>query len=130
MLNPLKSYFNLGVQAAHITPIWKARARILTPTCPHSHTPSHVPTHLVAGLAAGLIPVVSERGGLVENVGWIGRSFPNGDASALAAVLRALLERPQPFPSHEAQALIAPFQPATIAARYERLYSAITAAPG
>ena len=56
MLNPLKSYFNLGVQAAHITPIWKARARILTPTCPHSHTPSHIPTHLVAGLAAGLIP--------------------------------------------------------------------------
>lgn len=81
-------------------------------------------------LAAGLIPVVSERGGLVENVGRIGRSFANGDASALAAVLRELLERPQPFPWHEAQALIAPFQPATIAARYERLYSAVTAAPG
>lgn len=80
-------------------------------------------------LAAGLIPVVAERGGLVENVGRIGRSFPNGDPAALAAVLRKLLERSQPFPWAEAQALIAPFQPPAIAARYEQLYSAITAAP-
>lgn len=77
-------------------------------------------------LAAGLIPVVAARGGMIENVGSIGRSFPNGDADALAAVLRQLLRQPsQPYPWAEAKALVEPFSPARIAARYESLYAAL-----
>ena len=77
-------------------------------------------------IAAGLIPVVSERGGLLENVGSIGRSFPNGDVQALVAVLRELLERPKPFPHDQAQTLIASHHPSAIATRYLRLYSVIS----
>jgi glycosyltransferase involved in cell wall biosynthesis len=76
-------------------------------------------------LAAGLIPVVAERGGLAENVGAIGRGFPNGDATALAAVLRELLQQQHPFPWATAQCLVQPFSPARIAARYEALYAAL-----
>lgn len=73
-------------------------------------------------LAAGLIPVVAERGGLAENIGTVGRHFPNGDADALATVLAELLTDPPNLAAGAAEALIAPFAPAAIAARYESLY--------
>ncbi|MEB3302418.1 MAG: glycosyltransferase family 4 protein [Cyanobacteriota bacterium] len=73
-------------------------------------------------IAAGLIPVVAERGGLAENIGTIGSTFPNGDSASLATVLRTLLNHPRPFPMDQAKALVATFQPQAIAARYEALY--------
>lgn len=77
-------------------------------------------------LAAGLIPVVAAHGGLAENVGKIGCSFPNGDAAALAARLEHLLRgTPQSFPLSEVQSLVVPFRPERIAARYEALYAAV-----
>lgn len=39
------------------------------------------------GLACGCIPVVSERGGLVDAISGHGFTFPNGDAEALAHLL-------------------------------------------
>lgn len=46
------------------------------------------------GLACGCIPVVSERGGLVDAISGHGFTFPNGDASALAKVLLKILQAP------------------------------------
>ena len=73
-------------------------------------------------LTAGLIPVVAERGGLADNIGSIGRFFPNGDAAGLAAVLADLiLELPKPDIS-AAGDLAAAFAPHAIAERYQALY--------
>jgi glycogen synthase len=47
------------------------------------------------GLACGCIPVVSERGGLIDAIGKHGFTFPNGDESALADTLEQLLRNPQ-----------------------------------
>jgi glycogen synthase len=47
------------------------------------------------GLACGCVPVVSERGGLVDAIGGHGFIFPNGDESALAAVLAEVLDAPE-----------------------------------
>lgn len=44
------------------------------------------------GLASGCIPVVSERGGLVDAIAGHGFTFPNGDVGALAACLEMVLE--------------------------------------
>ncbi len=79
-------------------------------------------------IAAGLIPVVSEQGGLAENIGSLGRTFPNGDAAALAAVLAELLRSPAADPAHDAVALAAAFAPTAIAARYVGLYRRICSA--
>lgn len=46
------------------------------------------------GLACGCVPVVSERGGLVDAIGGHGFTFPNGDAAALAMVLARVLSDP------------------------------------
>ncbi|MGH7488051.1 MAG: glycosyltransferase family 4 protein, partial [bacterium] len=43
------------------------------------------------GLACGCVPVVSERGGLVDATGGLGFTVPNGDDAALAATLKAVL---------------------------------------
>jgi glycogen synthase len=47
------------------------------------------------GLACGCIPVVSERGGLIDAIGKHGFTFPNGDETALADTLEQLLRNPQ-----------------------------------
>ena len=46
------------------------------------------------GLACGCVPVVSERGGLVDAISSHGYTFPNGDATALAQVLAEILQAP------------------------------------
>lgn len=46
------------------------------------------------GLACGCLPVVSERGGLLDAIGGHGLTFPNGDAAALAQVLSSVLTVP------------------------------------
>jgi glycosyltransferase involved in cell wall biosynthesis len=43
------------------------------------------------GLACGCVPIVSERGGLVDAIGKHGYVFPNGDDVALADVLARVL---------------------------------------
>lgn len=77
-------------------------------------------------IAAGLIPVVAERGGLAENIGSIGRCFPNGDAAALAAVLAELIREPPAHDPDAAKQQAAAFAPSAIAARYEVLYRQIS----
>jgi len=47
------------------------------------------------GLAAGCVPAASANGGLPDAVGPCGLLFPNGDAAALAAVLKQLLGKPE-----------------------------------
>jgi glycosyltransferase involved in cell wall biosynthesis len=81
-------------------------------------------------LAAGLIPVVSQSGGLAENVSCVGRCFPNGDAAALARVLRDLLMQPPHVAWAAVQHHIDRFQPQQIASRYESLYRSIAARSG
>jgi glycogen synthase len=46
------------------------------------------------GLACGCLPVVSERGGLVDATGGHGLTFPNRDAAALARALAQVLQAP------------------------------------
>jgi len=46
------------------------------------------------GLACGCVPVVSERGGLVDAIIGHGYTFPNGDATTLAQVLAEILQAP------------------------------------
>lgn len=43
------------------------------------------------GLAAGCLPIVSQRGGLMEAIGNHGLSFPNGDHEALANCLEKVI---------------------------------------
>lgn len=45
-------------------------------------------------LACGCVPVVSERGGLVDAIGGHGFTFPNGDEVGLAQILLAALQEP------------------------------------
>ena len=47
------------------------------------------------GLACGCVPVVSERGGLVDAIGGHGFTFPNADDEALARVLAEVLGAPE-----------------------------------
>lgn len=44
------------------------------------------------GLACGCVPIVSERGGLVDAIGGHGFTFPNGNAEVLADQLTLVLE--------------------------------------
>lgn len=46
------------------------------------------------GLACGCVPIVSERGGLVDAINGHGFTFPNGDPFALANVLTQCLQMP------------------------------------
>lgn len=46
------------------------------------------------GLACGCVPIVSERGGLVDAIGGHGFTFPNGDEVALAQVIATALHAP------------------------------------
>lgn len=57
----------------------------------------HEPFGIVAleGIACGCVVVGSAGGGLAEAIGPCGRTFPNGDARALAGVLAGLLRHPE-----------------------------------
>lgn len=46
------------------------------------------------GLASGCLPIVSERGGLVDAIGDHGLVFPNGDAAALGERIAAVMADP------------------------------------
>lgn len=81
-------------------------------------------------LAAGLIPVVSEKGGLAENVSVVGRCFPNGDAAALARVVRDLLMQPPHVAWASVQPQIDRFRPQRIASEYDSLYRGIVCRRG
>jgi glycogen synthase len=47
------------------------------------------------GIACGCVVVGSTCGGLPEAIGQCGRTFPNGDSSALAGVLHELMANPK-----------------------------------
>jgi glycosyltransferase involved in cell wall biosynthesis len=56
------------------------------------------------GIACGCVVVGSAGGGLPEAIGRCGRTFPNGDAAALARCLKELLESPEALATHRADA--------------------------
>lgn len=62
----------------------------------------HEPFGIVAleGIACGCVVVGSQGGGLPEAFGPCGRTFPNGDARALAGVLADLLRHPERHGDH------------------------------
>lgn len=72
------------------------------------------------GIACGCVVVGSSGGGLPEAIGPCGRTFPNGDARALAAVLEELLRSPATRARLRlgAEAHLAPRRAAAVAAAY------------
>ena len=76
------------------------------------------------GIACGCVVVGSEGGGLPEAIGPCGRTFPNGDATALAGVLESLLKSPneQKRLLAESPGHLAKFHPAAIAQSYLALF--------
>jgi glycogen synthase len=72
------------------------------------------------GLAAGCVVAASSEGGLPEAVGECGVLFPNGDAKALAAVLKELLTDSALREKLRAESdrHLEQFTPETIAKRY------------
>lgn len=79
----------------------------------------HEPFGVVAleGLASGCALVGSAGGGLPEAMGPTARTFPNGDAAALAAALRSALAEP-PSRSPEAEAHLRRHAPRVVAQRF------------
>jgi glycogen synthase len=76
----------------------------------------------VEAVACGCVVVGSAGGGLPEAIGRCGRTFPNGDAAALAGVLAELLGDPAAVASlrREARAHLAPHRSRVVAAAYSR----------
>ena len=74
----------------------------------------------VEGIASGCLVLGSEQGGLTDAIGPCGRTFPNGDAGALAARIEELLNAPeQDILSDETrQDHLARHQPANVARQY------------
>jgi glycosyltransferase involved in cell wall biosynthesis len=72
------------------------------------------------GLACGCLPVVSERGGLVDAIGPHGFTFPNGDDAALASTLAAVLADAEAAQSRLAgkEAHLAGFTARAVATRF------------
>lgn len=98
-LELLASHLSLANQVRFIgTAQGPALARIL-----NEHRMIIVPSHyeepfgIVAleGMACGCLPIVSERGGLVDAIAGHGFTFANGDDAALARVLSHALGDPQ-----------------------------------
>jgi glycogen synthase len=71
-------------------------------------------------IACGCIAIGSEGGGLSEAVGPCGLTFPNGDAPALANVLRRLLQSPETWPAYREAAAdhLRSHTPMAVAAAY------------
>ena len=78
------------------------------------------------GIACGCVVVGSQGGGLPEAIGPCGRTFPNGDAHALAEALESLLSSPNERERLLAQAPghLAKFHPTAIAESYIALFRA------
>jgi glycogen synthase len=72
------------------------------------------------GIACGCVLVGSTHGGLPEAIGRCGRTFPNGDSSALAELLHDLLAHPETWKGHfdHAQAHLDAHRPSIVAERY------------
>jgi glycogen(starch) synthase len=72
------------------------------------------------GIACGCVLVGSTHGGLPEAIGQCGRTFPNGDSSALAELLHDLLAHPETWKGHfdHAQAHLDAHRPSIVAERY------------
>ena len=56
------------------------------------------------GIACGCVVIGSEQGGLREAIGPCGKTFPNGDLTALKQVVRRLLLRPEELDRHRSAA--------------------------
>jgi glycogen(starch) synthase len=79
------------------------------------------------GIACGCALVGSERGGLADAIGPCGLTFPNGDANAMAAAVRRLLEDRElcrTLHSHAEQHLLL-HSPAQIAAAYLEVFERV-----
>ena len=76
----------------------------------------------IEAIACGCVVVGSSGGGLPEAIGPCGRTFPNGDATALARVLAGLLADPAAVAELRPGAAghLAPHRAAAVAAAYER----------
>ena len=73
------------------------------------------------GIACGCVVVGSIHGGLPEAIGPCGRTFTNGDPSALAEVLHDLLAQPEKWNDHyfvHAKAHLDSHRPSVVADRY------------
>lgn len=83
------------------------------------------------GLACGCLPVVSQRGGLVDATGGHGLTFPNGDAAALARTLRTVLEDPGIAEARleGVEAHLARCSARSVAERYLEIFRQHTGAP-
>lgn len=77
-------------------------------------------------IACGCVVVGSEGGGLPEAIGRCGRTFPNGDAAALAGVLGELLRDPAAVAAlrRDARAQLAPHRTRVVAAAYSAALAA------
>jgi len=72
------------------------------------------------GIACGCVVVGSTCGGLPEAIGQCGRTFPNGDSSALAELLHDLLAHPETWQDYfvHAKAHLDAHRPSVVADRY------------
>lgn len=77
------------------------------------------------GIACGCVVVGSAGGGLPDAIDGCGATFPNGDATALTAVLRELLLHPERRQHLRANAPdhLASHQPAAVARQYLRVFA-------
>jgi glycogen(starch) synthase len=76
------------------------------------------------GIASGCVVVGSSGGGLPEAIGPCGVTFPNGDASALAAALDGLLRQPDECAkmTESAAEHLGQFHPEIVAQAYLRIF--------
>jgi glycogen synthase len=86
----------------------------------------HEPFGVVAleGIACGCVVVGTAGGGLPEAIGPCGSAVPNGDAAALAAELRRLLDHPAELARYRAgaEAHLKKHEPSVVAARYLEVF--------
>lgn len=75
------------------------------------------------GIACGCVLIGSAGGGLQEAIGDCGRTFPNGDAEALAEMIETFLRQPELLEAYQRNAMrhLARHQPSAIAQKYLEL---------